>query len=159
MPIAQVSIPGLLIISFIITDPTGKTAISRLSHTRALQAAEIRHKDKMDTHSKQLAIAGEAGLPFVKVPLVFEITGAMGKETQKWWREVAALEKEQRGQDTTSRKDMGLDWTFSANGFASYWLQAISMSMARTLAESVVMFIGKNQEDGIIDVHPEINTN
>ena len=142
-----------------ITDPTGKTAISRLSHTRALQAADIRHKDKMDTHSKQLAIAGEAGLPFVKVPLVFEITGAMGKETQKWWREVAALEKEQRGQDATSRKDMGLDWTFSANGFASYWLQAISMSMARTLAESVVMFIGKNQEDGIIDVHPEINTN
>ena len=119
----------------------------------------LRHKDKMDTHSKQRAIAGEAGLPFVKVPLVFEITGAMGKETQKWWREVAALEKEQRGQETTSRKDKGLDWTFSANGFASYWLQAISMSMARTLAESVVMFIGKNQKEGIFDVHPEINTN
>ena len=57
------------------------------------------------------------------------------------------LEKDQRGLgETTSRKDLGLDWTFTANGLASYWLQSISMSMARTLAESIVAFIGGNQE-------------
>ncbi len=65
----------------------------------------------------------------------------------------------QRGGDMTRRKDWGLDWTFSANGFASYWLQSISMSMARTQAESVINFINKNQADGKLDVHPDINVN
>ena len=128
-----------------ITDPTGKVAVQRLSHRQPLKAAEIRHKDKMSTHRKALAVAGANGLPFTKVPLVFETTGAMGTETQKWWKEISRLEKDQRGLgETTSRKDLGLDWTFTANGLASYWLQSISMSMARTLAESIVAFIGGN---------------
>ena len=111
----------------------------------------------MNTHATALANAGMAGLPFVKVPLVFEITGGMGKETQKWWRQVSDYEMDQRGPgETTSRKDKGLDWSFSANGFASYWLQSFSMSMARTMAESIVAFIGANQKEGCMDVHPII---
>ena len=84
----------------------------------------------------------------------------MGTETQKRWKEISRLEKDQRGLgETTSRKDLGLDWTFTANGFASYWLQSISMSMARTLAESIVAFIGGNQEaDGSQNCSP-INVN
>ena len=143
-----------------ITDPTGKVAVQRLSHRQPLKAAEIRHKDKMSTHRKALAVAGANGLPFTKVPLVFETTGAMGTETQKWWKEISRMEKDQRGLgESTSRKDLGLDWTFTANGFASYWLQSISMSMARTLAESIVAFIGGNQEaDGSQNCSP-INVN
>ena len=84
-----------------------------------------------------------------KVPLVFETTGAMGTETQKWWKEIGKMEKDQRGfGETTSRKDLGLDWTFTANGFASYWLQSISMSMARTLAEYIVRSLHRGQPRG-----------
>jgi hypothetical protein len=141
-----------------ITDPTGKVAVQRLSHRHPLRAAEIRHRDKMSTHRKALTAAGANGLPFTKVPLVFETTGAMGAETQKWWKDIRKMEKDQRGLgETTSRKDLGLDWTFTANGFASYWLQSISMSMARTAAESIIAFIGGNQEAGVSQVHPSIN--
>ena len=114
----------------------------------------------MNTHAKALSVAGAAGLPFVKVPLAFETTGAMGKETQKWWHEVSNLEKDQRAiGETTSRKDKGLEWSFTANGFETFWLQSISMSMARTQAESIVAFIGANQKEGWVDlVHP-VNVN
>ena len=98
--------------------------------------------------------------PFTKVPLVVETTGAMGTETQKWWKEIIRMEKDQRGLgESTSRKDLGLDWTFTANGFASYWLQSISMSMARTLAESIVAIIEGNQEADGSQNCPPINAN
>ena len=143
-----------------ITDPTGKVAIQQRSHRQPLKAAEKRHKDKMYTHRKALAEAGAAGLPFTKAPLVFETTGAMGKETQKWWKEVCKMEKDQRGEgETTSRRELGLDWTFTANGFASYWLQSFSMSMARTMAESIIAFIGGNQEAGADNAHSSLNVN
>ena len=38
---------------------------------------------KLGTHKKALEAAGGQGPPFTKGPLVFETTGAMGKETQK----------------------------------------------------------------------------
>ena len=114
----------------------------------------------MYTRRKALAEAGAAGLPFIKAPLVFETTGAMGKETQKWWKEVCKMEKDQRGEgETTSRRERGLDWTFTANGFASYWLQSFSMSMARTMAESIIAFIGGNQEAGADNAHSSLNNN
>ena len=114
----------------------------------------------MYTRRKALAEAGAAGLPFIKAPLVFETTGAMGKETQKWWKEVCKMEKDQRGEgETTSRRERGLDWTFTANGFASYWLQSFSMSMARTMAESIIAFIGGNQEAGADNTHSSLNVN
>jgi len=141
-----------------ITDPTGKTAVRRQSHRQPLKAAETRHKAKMDRFQQQLAMTGGT-ITWEKIPLVFEITGAMGTETQTWWREVVALEKQQRGGEAASRKDRGLEWTFSANGFASFWLQSISMSMARTQAESVLKFIHKNQKAGVLDIHPDVNVN
>ena len=70
--------------------------MQRLSRRQPPKAAEIRHKDKMSTHRKALAAAGANGLPFTKVPLVFETTGAMGTETQKWWKEISRMEKDQR---------------------------------------------------------------
>ena len=117
-----------------------------------MRAADIRHKDKMSTHAKALSAAGVAGLPFVKVPLAIESTGAFGKETQTWWREVAAIEVDQRAcGETTSRKDLGLEWSFTANGFTSFWLQSISMSMARTQAEAIIQFINANQKEECVD--------
>ena len=70
------------------------------------------------------------------------------------------LEKDQRAiGETTSRKDKGLEWSFTANGFETFWLQSISMSMARTQAESIVAFIGANQKEGWVDLVPPINMN
>ena len=44
----------------------------------------------------------------------------------------------------TSRRDRGLEHTFSANGFATYWLQSIAISYARAQAESIMVWVGRN---------------
>ena len=99
-------------------------------------------------------------LPFYKVPLAFETTGAMGKETQEWWDSVKKLEADRRGMaETTSRMQQGLEHTWSANNFATYWMQSIAMVHAREQAESVLLWVNKCQshhgvpigvEDGIV---------
>ena len=72
----------------------------------------------------------------------------------------ATVEKERPSLTLTlTLTNKGLEWSFTANGFETFWLQSISMSMARTQAESIVAFIGANQKEGWVDlVHP-INTN
>ena len=133
----------------VITDPTCKTSLEKLSHKEALKAASEAHKRKMQRYQRQLEDAGQAGLPFVKVPLAFETTGAMGKETQDWWKSVLELEQRERGDVAApSRRDMGLEHTWTANSFASYWLQSMSMVNARAQAESVMLWIGKSQPVG-----------
>lgn len=99
----------------------------------------------MATHRKALEAAGAAGLPFIKKPLVFETTGAMGYDAQKWWTAVLQAEQAQREPgNPTSRRDLGLEHTFSANGFATYWLQSISLTYARAQAESIMVWVGRN---------------
>ena len=46
----------------------------------------------------------------------------MGRETEKWWKSVVAMEAELRavGQPS-SRRDLGLEHTWAANSFSSYW--------------------------------------
>ena len=69
----------------------------------------------------------------------------MGCEAQEWWKTVLQLEQVGRvpGQPT-SRRDLGLENTFSANGFATYWLQSISLTYARAQAESIMVWVGRN---------------
>ena len=99
----------------------------------------------MTSHRKQAEAAGAEGLLFVKKPLVFEATGGMSEETQKWWESVLALERDRREPgDPTSLRELGLEHTFSANKFSTMWLQKISMGYARAQAESVLCLIGKN---------------
>ena len=133
----------------VITDPTCKTSLEKLSHKEALKAASEAHKRKMQVYQRQLEGAGQAGLPFVKVPLAFETTGAMGRETQEWWESVLELERRERGDAAEpSRRDMGWEHTWTADSFSSFWLQSISMGIARTQAESAMMWIGKSQPVG-----------
>ena len=67
-------------------------------------------------------------------------------ETQKWRKSVLKLETDRRGMgETTSRQQLGLEYTWSANRFSTYWRQAISMAHAREQAESVILAIGKSQ--------------
>ena len=128
-------------------DPTCQTYLARRSHKCALAATKTRHDAKMSTHRTQAGEAGAVGLAFVKKPLVFETTGGMGKETQKWWDTVLALERSRRQPgDLTSRRDMGLDHTWSANKHAVFWLQSFSMQHARAQASSVLTLVAKNSD-------------
>ena len=129
-----------------ITDPTNRTALHNRSDKVPLKAASARHKAKLATHRAAVLEAGAGGLPFTKVPLVFETTGAMGKETQIWWEGIRQLHREAReGLGPTSRRETGMDWTWTANHFNTFWLQSISVAHARTQAESVIQWIGTCQ--------------
>ena len=106
-------------------------------------AAALRHKVKLGTHKRELEEAKDQGLPFMQGPLVFEGTGAMGEEAQKWWKSIVEMETDQRTPGAPqSRGEQGLEHTWSANKFSSYWLQTISMSHARMQSESIAQWIG-----------------
>ena len=132
-----------------IADPTAKTYLDLNSHRVALRAAQKRHTEKMGTHNTARATARAAGteLPFTKLPIVFETTGAMGAETQKWWKDLVqmAQKRDDDMEGTQSRRQMGLEHTWSANDWSSYWLQRISIAHARHQAESITQLIGASQ--------------
>ena len=120
-----------------ITDPTNKISLDRGTDKRPLVAAALRHKAKLQTHKKVLKEAGDQGLPFTKAPLVFETTGAMGEETQKWRKSIVEMDADQRITGAPkSRRKQGLEHTWFVNKFSSYWLQMFSMAHARIRAES-----------------------
>ena len=48
--------------------------------------------------------------------------------------------------DPTSRRDLGLDHTWSANKHSTFWLQSIGMNYARAQAGSVLALIAKNSK-------------
>ena len=78
----------------VIMDPTFKVSLEKLSHKEELSPAAEAHKRKMQHYRRQLEDAGQqAELLCVKVPLAFETTGAMGRETQEWWEAVLELER------------------------------------------------------------------
>ena len=125
-----------------ITDPTSKIALDNNSNETPLVAAEIRHRQKLSTHRKAAEEAGPGGLAFVKTPLVFETTGAMSKGTQKWWESVKQLNKERNKYGPKSRRENGLQHTWSANSFSTFWQQSIAVVHARTQAEAISQWIG-----------------
>ena len=127
-------------IDITIVDPTTKTSLGLLSDSTNLTASKA-HEKKMQLHAQQVA-ASDTELDFDKVPLAFETTGAMGKETQKWWDSVVKLERKNRAQgEPTSRMLLGLEHTWSANNFQTYWLQRISMAHAMEQAEAIDQWI------------------
>ena len=71
--------------------------------------------------------------------MAFETTGAMGTETQKWWKGVIKLAKERDPLQQMA------DSTWTATKFAPYHLQLISMTQARSNAEAVVSWMGKSR--------------
>ena len=91
-------------------------------------AAAVRHTVKLGTHKKALEEAGDQGPCFTTGPLVFETTGAMGGDRQKWWTSIVDMEADQSIPGAPqSRQEQGLDHTWSANKFSSYWLHQNSM--------------------------------
>ena len=127
-----------------ICDPTAATYLGLGSERQPLRAAAEATRKKKSKHDAEVARAGPQGLPtaFQFQPLAFETTGAMGRETEKWWKSVVAMEAELRaGGQPSSRRDLGLEHTWAANSFSSYWRQSIAMAFARAQAEAVVSCI------------------
>ena len=100
---------------------------------------------KMGDYAEQLENAGQAGLPFEKQPLAFEATAAMGKETQKWWKSVLKLARDSQPRLAQS------DTTWTARKFSPYYLQLMSMTLARAQAESVVLWLGRSRPQSEVD--------
>ena len=128
------------------TDPTSKTSLEKGSDKVPLKAAAEAHRKKMEVHNRHVEMEAPVELPFEKVPLAFENTGAMGKETQQWWQSVLKWESEHRGVgETSSRMQLGLEHTWSANNFATFWSQSMSMAHFREQAETVLLWVNKCQ--------------
>ena len=129
-----------------ITDPTSKTSLEAGSDRESLIAAKKFHERKMSLFEQQVR-QSERPIDFDKVPLIFESTGAMGKETQKWWESVLKMERKrcEERRENPSRQYQGLEHTWSADRFASYWLQRISMAHARAQAETIELAICMSQ--------------
>ena len=96
VPVSATGLDNATALDITITDPTNKTALDRGSDRKPLVAAALRHKVKLGTHKRALEEAGDQGLSFMKGPLVFETTGAMGEETQKLWKLIVEMEADQR---------------------------------------------------------------
>ena len=118
-----------------IKDPTNKTALGRGSDRKPLVAAAVWHTVKLGTHKRALERS-----PLHEGALVFE---NRGYGAQKWCTPIVEGEADQRIPGAPqSRQEQGLEHTWSANKFSSYWLQTFSMAHARMQAESIAQWIG-----------------
>ena len=112
-------------------------------------AASARHEAKLATHRAAVLEAGAGGLPFTKVPLVFETTGAMGKETQNWWEGIRQLRREaHEGSGPTSRRETGMDWTWTANHF-QHLLATVDFCGTRTYASRICHPVDRDLPRGL----------
>ena len=146
VPVSGSNRDRALALDVTITDPTTRSSLEKECDVFALRAAEQAHRKKMQVHERHERLVAPTRLPFYKVPLAFETTGAMGKATQSWWQSVRELEADRRGMgETTSRMQLGLEHTWSANNFATFWLQSISMAHAREQADSILLWVNKCQ--------------
>ena len=107
----------------------------------------------MKDYKYTLEQAGAQGLPFTMTPLAFEATGAMSTSTQKWFKQMVKENKEllkakaaaTKDPATTSRMQLGLPHTWTANKFSTYWKQRLSFFIARDRAMKATIYIGKSQ--------------
>ena len=110
---------------------------------------------KLGIHKRALEEAGDQGLPFIKGPLVFETTGAMGEETQQWGKSIVEMEADQRTPGAPqSRREQGIEHTWSAHKFSSYWVQ--SFSMARQDASRIHRSVDSHLLEGLGAKKPHI---
>ena len=103
-------------------------------------AAAVRHTVKLETRKRALEEAGTKVSP----PLVFETTGAIaiGEEIQTLWKSIVEMEADQCIPGAPqSRQEQGLEHTWAANKFSSYWLQTSSMAHAMMQADSIAQWI------------------
>ena len=134
-----------LVMDVTIGDPSCPTYIKDGSNSTALIAAGARHKKKMDLHHRRLGML-EARDDFIFSPLAFEATGAMGLETQEWWKKIVKEDAARRkARDESSNRLLNqLPATWAANSFSTFWLQSFSMAQARTQAHSIDVWVQKS---------------
>jgi hypothetical protein len=99
-----------------------------------LWAAEIKEDDKKKDDAKKLRSLQltERDVDYIKTPLVYETTGAIGKEAKKWFKKVQ-LEFRRRDSFGTLG-GLGYDHTWSANSFPQWWTQRFAMTTTSQIA-------------------------
>ena len=85
-----------LVIDVTVRDPTCKTYLDKRAADVPLVAAADGQREKKNFHDLRTREAGTQGIPFKFQPLAFEATGAMGAETQKWWKSIVEPEASMR---------------------------------------------------------------
>ena len=67
-------------------------------------------------------------------------------ETQKWWARIVYEDTEHRKDrgESGSRQLCGLQATWGANSFKTFWLQSFAMVQARTQANSIDVWVRKS---------------
>ena len=117
--------------------------MNREGDKRPLVAAALQHKAKLETPKNALEEIGDQGLPCTNGPLFYETTRAVGEDTWKWWKSIVEMEADQHVPGATPiRQEKGLEHTWSAKTFSSYWVQTFSMAHAKIQAESIAQLIG-----------------
>jgi hypothetical protein len=109
-----------------------------------LYHADVTYDTKMKAHAKVMGKAGltENQITWKKVPLVFSLTGGFQKAAEKWFmKQVVPLWHKQNGHNALST--LGEPHTWSANSFKTFWLQRISMTLAREAALVVHIALSK----------------
>ena len=131
-----------LALDFTVTSVDNKDIIrqgSANTQFKAADAAELRKMRQWEASLQRLNPPHTlASVPFEKVPLAMESTGAWGKGMQRWWKNQVLTRLEQLEEDPDKpRRAQGLPHTWSANTFGTYWLQRFSVTFQRHLAESI----------------------
>jgi hypothetical protein len=128
-----------------IADPVNPRHISNLRTASVpLAAAKAAHQEKLKKF--RTASNRQPVVDFAFQPLAFELTGAMGTETQTWWRKLQKWQFEdtnEHGGATHSRRPNRLDRTWAANNFATFHRQRISFAFARRQAQLAQEAVGR----------------
>ena len=132
----------MLALDFSVTSPDNAGHLRRRSDLHAFKAADEQERKKSQEYETLLTKLTPpltvATSQYTKVPIVMESTGAWGNGMQRWWKQVLVLHNRVAAEQAPySRRHRGLDHTWSANSFSSYWAQRISCAYMRNLAESI----------------------
>ena len=117
-----------------IVDPTAEGMLSLGSPQVALLAAREGEKKKVNDFAAAVRNQGGLWQAAECRPLAFESSGAWGPSALEILAELKALAQ---GLDLNNLKMSGLDYTWSANSFVSWYRQRVSFYMAKSTAVQV----------------------
>jgi len=117
----------------------GGTGCSGAAQSNARWAADLKEKEKKNTHAKQLRSLKltEKDVDYIKTPLAYETTGAFGKEAKKWFKTVQRQFFMNNGEALGTLGELGYESTWSANSFTQWWTQRFAMTITSHVAERV----------------------
>ena len=102
-------------------------------------------KKNMDRHGNLIQAR------YIKKPIVYEGTGAMGKEASAMMKKVMLKLKEQHPRGIPTPSEVGLDSHWGATSFKAHWIQKFATHLAKSRSRVVqeIRFTRKTKEWGL----------